>query len=153
MDPETLARIAFCYENNPERDDGIISGAQDAIGICMPGVVRHYYDNTFWPSKVESCYDEKILHWLESHICLIPLEPRQPNCSVVEGKDITKEKVINLTEATDRAWEAIMNMDLQAFGKAYRDSFSAQISMFPAMVQNGVAEAIEKYSNTPGVLA
>lgn len=153
MDPETLARIAFCYENNPERDDGIISGAQDAIGICMPGVVRHYYDNTFWPSKVESCYDEKILHWLESHICLIPLEPRQPNCSVVEGKDITKEKVINLTEATDRAWKAIMDMDLEEFGKAYRDSFSAQISMFPAMVQNGVAEAIEKYSNTPGVLA
>ena len=27
MDPEMLARLVFCFENNPERHDGIISGA------------------------------------------------------------------------------------------------------------------------------
>ena len=43
MDPEMLARLVFCFENNPERHDGIISGAQDAIGICVPGLARHYY--------------------------------------------------------------------------------------------------------------
>ena len=37
MDPEMLARLVFCFENNPERHDGIISGAQDSIGICVPG--------------------------------------------------------------------------------------------------------------------
>ena len=31
MDPEMLARLVFCFENNPERHDGIISGAQDSI--------------------------------------------------------------------------------------------------------------------------
>ena len=36
MDPEMLARLVFCFENNPERHDGIISGAQDSIGICVP---------------------------------------------------------------------------------------------------------------------
>ena len=30
MDPEMLARLVFCFENNPERHDGIISGAQDS---------------------------------------------------------------------------------------------------------------------------
>ena len=40
MDPEILARLVFCFENNPEREDGIISGAQDAIGICVPGLAR-----------------------------------------------------------------------------------------------------------------
>lgn len=39
--------ILVCFENNPERHDGIISGAQDSIGICVPGLVRHYYDNNF----------------------------------------------------------------------------------------------------------
>ena len=37
MDQEMLARLVFCFENNPERHDGIISGAQDSIGICVPG--------------------------------------------------------------------------------------------------------------------
>lgn len=39
MDPEMLARLVFCFENNPERHDGIISGAQDSIGICVPGLM------------------------------------------------------------------------------------------------------------------
>ncbi|MGM9742419.1 MAG: adenylyltransferase/cytidyltransferase family protein [Candidatus Cryptobacteroides sp.] len=51
MDPEMLARLVFCFENNPEREDGHISGAQDSIGICVPGLVRHYYDNNFWPQE------------------------------------------------------------------------------------------------------
>ena len=55
MNPETLARLVFCYENNPERCDGIVSGAQDAIGICVPGLSSHYYDNKFWPETIEIC--------------------------------------------------------------------------------------------------
>lgn len=51
MDPEMLARLVFCFENNPERHDGIISGAQDSIGICIPGLCRHYYNHNFWPER------------------------------------------------------------------------------------------------------
>ena len=68
MDPEMLARLVFCFENNPERHDGIISGAQDSIGICVPGLVRHYYDNNFWPEKIESTQDEMTLRFLEDHL-------------------------------------------------------------------------------------
>ena len=39
--------LVFCFENDPERSDGIVSGAQDSIGICMPGLVRHYYDKDY----------------------------------------------------------------------------------------------------------
>lgn len=134
MEPETLARLVFCYENNPERSDGIISGAQDSIGICIPGLCRHYYDNQFWPSKIETCNDESILSWLESHLVMIPMEPRKPGCSVVEGKDITREKVLVLAKAADDCWEAIMNKDLEAFAAAYKASFDAQVAMFPGMV-------------------
>ena len=31
MDPETLAKLVFCFENDPERSDGIVSGAQPAM--------------------------------------------------------------------------------------------------------------------------
>ena len=99
MDPEMLARLVFCFENNLERHDGIISGAQDSIGICVPGLVRHYYDNNFWPEKIESTQDEMTLRFLEDHLVMIPMEPRRPGCSVVEGKDITPEKVKALADA------------------------------------------------------
>lgn len=147
MDPEMLAKLVFCFENDPERSDGIISGAQDAIGICVPGLCRHYYDNRFWPEKIEMCQDERILRWLEQHLVMIPMEPRRPGCSVVEGKDITKEKVEALAAAADRCWQAIMDTDLPAFAHAYRDSFDAQTAMFPAMIQGCVAEYIERYKD------
>lgn len=60
---------------DPERHDGIISGAQDSIGICVPGLVRHYYDNNFWPEKIESTQDEMTLRFLEDHLVMIPMEP------------------------------------------------------------------------------
>ena len=153
MDPETLARLVFCFENSPERDDGIVSGAQDAIGICMPGLVRHYYDNHFWPDRIETCVDEHVLGWLESHLCMIPMEPRPQGCSVVEGKDITEAKVRALADAADRCWDAIMALDFDGFAKAYLDSFQAQVAMFPAMVQGSVQEYIDRYSVLPEVRA
>ena len=153
MDPEMLAKLVFCFENDPERSDGIISGAQDSIGICVPGLCRHYYDNHFWPEKIETCYDETVLSWLEEHLCMIPMFPRRPGCSVVEGKDITEPKVRALAAAADACWNAIMDMDLEGFAAAYLASFEAQIAMFPAMIQPGVQEYIDKYSAMPGVMA
>lgn len=163
MDPEMLARLVFCFENNPERTDGHISGAQDAIGICVPGLCRHYYDNNFWPLKLESTNDEMILRFLEEHLVMIPMEPRRPGCSVVEGKDITPTKVEALAHAADDCWAAIQNRDLEAFASAYQASFNAQVAMFPGMVNPSVdgvicPEAsvqpwIDRYSALEDVLA
>lgn len=147
MDPEMLAKLVFCFENDPERSDGIISGAQDSIGICVPGLCRHYYNNRFWPEKIETCYDESVLSWLEEHLVMIPMEPRKSDCSVVEGKDITEVKVKALTKAADDCWEAILHRDLSAFAQAYADSFHAQTALFPAMIQGCVADYIERYKN------
>ena len=165
MDPEMLAKLVFCFENDPERSDGIISGAQDAIGICMPGLVRHHYDSRFWPDRIESCNDEDVLSWLESHLCMVPIFPRRPGCSVVEGKDITRDKVLALAGAADACWDAILRKDLQGFAAAYKASFDAQVAMFPAMVdpvvdgekgprpENSVRPVMEEWSSAPGVLA
>ena len=153
MNPEILAKLVFCFENDPERSDGIVSGAQDAIGICMPGLVRHYYDNRFWPDKFETCLDEKVLSWVESHVCMIPMDPRRPGCSVVEGKDITEPKVKNLAKAADDCWNAILAMDFAAFASAFQASFDAQVALFPAMIQGCVQSYIDQYSVLPEVHA
>ena len=171
MDPEMLAKLVFCFENDPERNDGIISGAQDSIGICVPGLCRHYYNNRFWPEKIETCNDESVLMWLEHHLVMIPMAPRTPGCSVVEGKDITEPKVKALAKAAEECWEAIMNKDLAAFARAYQASFEAQVALFPGMmkpVERGefrvesqfkkfkgsrVQDFIDKWSKVPGVMA
>lgn len=164
MDPEMLARLVFCFENNPERTDGHISGAQDSIGICVPGLCRHYYDNNFWPAKIESTTDEMTLRFLEDHLVMLPMEPRKPGCSVVEGKDITPAKVNALADAADACWKAIIAHDLPAFAAAYKASFEAQVAMFPGMIapayighpeqdNSYVAETIAHYSAMPDVLA
>lgn len=153
MNPEILAKLVFCFENDPERSDGIISGAQDSIGICMPGLVRHYYNNRFWPEKFETCSDEAVLTWLESHICMISMDPRRPGCSVVEGKDITEVKVKALAKAADDCWNAILSRDFPAFAAAFKASFDAQVAMFPAMIQGCVQGFIDQYSVLPEVHA
>lgn len=142
---EMLARLLFCFENDPE-NEGHVSGAQDAIGICVSGLSRHFYDGRYWPTKIETVHDEKILSWLEKHLCVAPMFPRRQGCSVVEGKDITPEKVKMLTDAAERCWDAIMKQDLEAFSKAFLDSFHAQIALFPAMMQPGVQEYIDRWS-------
>ena len=148
---EMLARLLFCFENDPE-NHGHISGAQDAIGICMSGLVRHYYNNRYWPERIESVHDENVLSWLESHVCLVPMFPRKENVNILEGKDITRDKVKALADAAERCWEAILARDLDAFAKAYTDSFNAQVAMFPAMMQPGVEEYIER-CKTAGAMA
>ncbi|MCQ2183379.1 MAG: adenylyltransferase/cytidyltransferase family protein [Bacteroidales bacterium] len=153
MDPEILARLVFCFENDPERRDGYLSGAQDAIGICVPGLCRHWYDNGYWPLKIERCDDPAVLDWLEEHLCMVPMEPRAEGCSVVDGKDINEAKVKALAAAAEACWKAILSLDLKAFASAYKASFNAQVAMFPAMVQGNVGKHIEHYSAEDGVLA
>ena len=145
-DPEKLAKLVFCFENEPEKD-GHISGAQDAVGICVPGVSRHYYDNHYWPEKIETVHDEETLTWLESHLCMIPMFPRPAGTSVVEGCKIDEAGVKALTTAAEQCWDAIMKRDLTAFAAAFKASFEAQTAMFPAMLSNGVEEWIARYQD------
>ena len=164
MDPEMLARLVFCFENNPEREGGHVSGAQDSIGICVPGLCRHYYDNNFWPKKIENTTDEMTLRFLEEHLVMVPMEPRKPGCSVVEDKNITPDKVKALADAAEACWQAILKKDLLAFAAAFRASFAAQVAMFPGMVaptyvghpeqdNSYIRESIAYYSAMDDVLA
>ncbi len=145
MHSEKLAELIFRYENEPGR--GEISGAQDAIGICMPGLNRHYYNNHYWPEKIESIHDEDILLWLEEHISLVLLWPRPQGLNLLKETYINEENVQALAKAADLAWEGILKKDLSQFVQGYKDSFNAQINMFPAMAPKEVLDVIESYKD------
>jgi galactokinase/mevalonate kinase-like predicted kinase len=145
MHPEKLAELLFRYENEPGKKE--ISGAQDSIGICMPGLTRHYYNNHYWPEKIESVHDEAILDWLEEHLFLVLLWPRDPDLDLLKETCITTENVKALAGAADRAWDAILSRDLKAFAASCLDSFNAQVRMFPAMKPAKVQAAIDEYKD------
>ncbi|MDL2223019.1 adenylyltransferase/cytidyltransferase family protein [Bacteroidales bacterium OttesenSCG-928-M11] len=145
MHPEKLAQLIFHFENEPGRKQ--ISGAQDAIGICMPGINRHYYNNTYWPEKIETILDEDIIVWLEKHLSLILLWPRPAGTDLLKETNINADNVKALTQAASKAWEGITNKDIKTFSEAFRESFEAQVSMFPAMVPTEVKSAIDEYKD------
>lgn len=143
--PEKLAEILFKFENTP--GSNMISGAQDAIGICMPGLVRHYYDNAYWPLKFESDHSEATLTWLEEHLSMAMLWPREPGLDLLKETYINEDNVKTLASAADEVWEAIKNKDLDKFAEGFSKSFNAQTKMFPAMVNDRINAEIVKYKD------
>ncbi|HMP81486.1 MAG TPA: adenylyltransferase/cytidyltransferase family protein [Verrucomicrobiota bacterium] len=142
-DPGKTARMLFSFENPPGTKE--FSGSQDSIGIVFPGLNRLDYAGEYWPRKIKSVQDEKILSWLEQKIHLIPLGPRRPGFRVLRGTRITAARARALACAADGCWKAILKRDVVEMGRQFRASFEAQISMFPGMVDREVRKAIEQY--------
>ena len=78
--------------------------------------------------------------------------PRRQGLSVIEGSAITRDKAGDPADAAGRCWTPLTGCVLKAFASAFADSFSAQIAMFPAMIQPGVGEFIEAVKKS-GALA
>ena len=143
---EKLAKMLFSYENPPGTK--VISGSQDSIGIVMPGLNKLEYNANYWPENIISVQDEEILSWLEKHLYLLTLGPRNTDYNVLDKININIENAVALKEATESCWEAILNCDLEKFGHYFRKSFEAQIKMLPNMVYDEIFNIIEKYKNS-----
>lgn len=145
--PIKLAEILFSVENKPGTKE--VSGSQDSLGITMPGLNRYYYANeNYWPEKIESVHDEDILSWIEQHIYLKTLWPREPGYNVFKESEITSEKVKALADAAENCWNAIMEKDVEKFGKYVSESFFAQKSMFPKMSSPAINKIIDELNDS-----
>jgi cytidyltransferase-like protein len=144
-DDEKLAKILFAYDNPPGTKE--VSGSQDSIGIVCPGLNKAYYEGKYWPSRIESIQDENILQFIEKSFYLVPLGPRHSGYSVLSNTHITMEGAKALSVAAESCWNAILSRDIVKFGKFFRDSFEAQIAMFPNMVNPMVFDLINHYKN------
>ncbi len=144
-DREKLAKILFTFENPPGTKE--IAGSQDALGIVMPGVNKYFYEGDYWPTKIQSNHTEHILTWLENHLYLITLGPRNSSYSVLDNTHISEAGAKALAIAADNCWDAILNKDINAFGAAFTASFEAQIAMFPNMVYQDIFDLIDTYKS------
>ena len=142
---EKNAKILFCYDNPPGTTE--VSGAQDAIGLVMPGLNYAYFEGGYWPTRIESILDEDSLNFVESLFYLIPLGPRHDGFSVLSDTNITPDGAKRLADATDGVWEAIKAKDAAAYGRHFKASFDAQIEMFPNMMTPTVARLIAQYQD------
>lgn len=144
-DYEKLAKILFCYDNPPGTEE--ISGSQDAIGLIFPGLAKAYYEGEYWPTRIERVTDELALQFVERSLYLMTLGPRHDGFSVLSDTRIDRQGARALAEATDNCWEAILDRDIERFGTHFRQSFEAQIAMFPNMMTPTVRKLIEQYRN------
>lgn len=146
-DREQLAKILFCYENPP--GSSYVSGSQDSIGIVFPGINRLYYPSEqYWPAQIETQRDPQLLAWLQSHIYLLALKPRDQQLSVTQNTAISPSGAKALAEAAEALWNAVLCRDIHALGDAMTRSFHAQTAMFPNMLNPGIHEAIAQLPST-----
>ena len=142
---EKQARLLFAFENPPGMK--ICAGSQDAIGIVYPGLNRLDYAGEYWPVKITSNHDEAVLRWLERHLHLVPLGPREGDFDVFKDRDITAPKVAALAAAADACWQAVLRMDAKEFGRRMRESFEAQVALFPQMSSPAIQKTIQVYAD------
>jgi cytidyltransferase-like protein len=143
---EKLSKILFSYENPPGTK--IIAGSQDSIGIVMPGLNKLDYHGEYWPTRISSVHDETVLSWLEDHLYLTTLGPREYDFDVLANTHINKKNAEALRLTSEKCWNAILQRDLKMFGQYFRDSFEAQIKMFPNMIFDDIPKIIHKYRNS-----
>lgn len=144
-DPEKLAKILFCYDNPPGTKE--ISGSQDAIGIVIPGLAKANYEGEYWPASIERLQDELSLQFIENSLYLVTLGPRHAEFDVLADTDIDAQRAQALSDAAEVCWEAIQRHDITAFGRSVRESFEAQIAMFPNMLNDSVVALIDRYKD------
>ena len=143
---EVLAKTLFSFENPPGTK--IISGSQDSIGIVYPGVNKLNYSNAnYWPDSIEPETDSTVLEFIETHLWFITLSPRIGDFNVLADTNINQPNAQNLADAAISCWQAIQNKNLQNFGNAMRESFEAQVAMFPNMVNPAILEIMETYKD------
>jgi cytidyltransferase-like protein len=145
--PEKLAKILFRYDNDPGTKD--VSGSQDSIGIAIPGVNRFYYEKgQYWPAKIETITDISVIKWLEQRLFMVTLWPRPADFVVLENTNVTEENVKSLNAGAEMVWEGLNRKDISLFTRGFAQSFNAQITMFPKMMNEKIAAVIDTYRDT-----
>jgi hypothetical protein len=111
----------------------------------FPGLAKACYEGDYWPTRIDTLRDEGALQFVENALYLIALGPRGAEFDVLSDTSIDRAGAQALAGATDDCWQAILDRDIEDFGRAIRRSFEAQIAMFPKMVNEQVTRLIEQY--------
>lgn len=146
-DPIAQAHQLFCCDNPPGTP--MISGPQDAIGLCVPGLTLLEYSGEWWPSNITRDTSEASARFIEENVRLVRLPSRDTNYNPLKETRFTEAGVRRLREATYLCWKAIQEQDSALLGHAFNECRLAQDSLLPGMFPP-VAEDIQKLLNRCG---
>lgn len=147
---EKEAKLLFEHDNPPGTK--CFSGAQDSIGIVMPGLNYSYFNGLFWPDDIIKCIDSDILDWLENHIYLIYTHTREEYFNVYENSKFDFDNIKRLSDVSKCCFQSIIDKDLELFGNCVTDGYISQIKMFPSMISKKsdyvYNELVKKYGKS-----
>ena len=141
--PEKLAKMLYGYDNLPGTKE--ISGAQEAIGITHPGLTKADYTGEYWPAKITTLQDERILKFIDDSLYLVQLNLSAAEVPTLEPALVTSAGARSLALAAETCWEAILARDVSAFGRSLRESFDSQMALCPRPLAKSTLGKIESY--------
>ena len=144
-DAVETARILFACENPP--GTSTISGSQDALGVCLPGLSLLGYRGEYWPETIQNDRDEETCRWLEQRLRLVALSPREGGYSPIERRYVAEGPAACLAGAAHRVWRAIQEQDTKLLGWSVLAGFQAQLGMFPDMADAEILADMARYRN------
>jgi len=120
-----------------------VSGSQDHIGLVYPGISRLYYNEDYWPAKIESSSDNGICDWLSDVLHLVPLEPRPEGYDPLRVRKLEKPLIRELGEAGEMCWESILKKDIIGLGKGLTNTFLSWKKILPLTIPDWIMEEME----------
>jgi cytidyltransferase-like protein len=140
-DPIQLAHQLFCCDNPP--GTAMVSGPQDAIGICVPGVCLLEYDGQWWPSAISRDESEASARFIEENVRLLRLPKRNLDYNPLGVTRFHEAGVRRLADSARLCWQAILSRDAALLARAFNECRESQNEMMPFMFQP-VAPEIEQ---------
>jgi hypothetical protein len=136
-DPSELVKELYNIENEGNPDP---SGSQDMIGIVYPGISRLDYDfdheGGYFPVHVESCNDPVVGKWLGENLYLVPVNTRPDGYYPLDRKNFSEEWAGKLGQTGKDCYDAIVNMDVKAFGASLNDCMECWYTLLPDTLEH-----------------
>ena len=127
------------------------AGSQDHCGLLFPGITRLNYTGAHWPSSVINLHDRgdpaqaAVFEWLEGVLWVveIPFVSRPPNFNSQRVNHLTDESIPReqrvamvkvLADASDLAWQGIVEMDIDKLGKGLSGTMKGWAGALPYTV-------------------
>lgn len=130
-DPIATAHQLFCCDNPP--GTAMVSGPQDAIGICVPGISLLEYNGEWWPHTIHRDQSEESARFIEENVRLVRLPSRSQDYNPLQTTNFTEANIRRLREATYLCWEAIQKRDPVLLGHSFNECRLAQAELLPLM--------------------
>ena len=142
IDPYELAKIVFAVENPPDRK--YISGVVDQLGICLPGINKLNFKDSYWPDNIMSNVDRQVCEWISDHVYLKQTKPRPMGYEVFDGRESFTEDLVRAhSELGEECWRSIDSMDLKSFGEIVSRVHESQKAMIPGYEHESLSLEIQ----------